>query len=138
MSTVLYYSTIILCVSGVAYSLVYIWLNFFSRISDLEVRNASILKIIKASVILSIIFALLTCLLSNPENIGYAIGLTVKLYSMIARCWLFVILICGIAMLKALVSRTGFRGELQQALKNLFSKALGGAVFGILLAWLFS
>lgn len=138
MSKILYVSTIVLCFAGVVFSLVYIWLNTFSKITDIEARNSSILKISRTSMVLSLIFALLACLLTNPGNVDDAIGRTSKLYSNIAISWLVVILGCGISMLIALVSKTKFREGLLKSIKKVFSIALAGSIIGMILAWLLS
>ena len=138
MSTLLSISTVVLCLAGVLFSLVFIWLNTFSKITDLEPRNASILKISKASMVLSLIFALLSCLLTNQRNISEAIEHTSKLYSFIAISWLIVIVGCGVSMMIALVSKKEFREGLLKSIKKVFSVALVGSIFGMILAWLLS
>ena len=138
MTMILFYSTIVICGAGALFSIIYLWLNTFSKITDLEPRNASILKIARTSMGLSLIFALLTCLLSDPGNVVAAIGLTSRLYSIIAITWLVVILLCGISMLIALVSKADYRVDLLGSINKVFSNALAGAVIGMILAWLLS
>jgi hypothetical protein len=138
MSTIISISTVVLCLAGVVFSLVYIWLNTFSKITDLDSRNSSILKISRASMVLSLIFALLSCLLSDLGNVGDAISRSSKLYSFIAVSWLVVIFGCGISMLIALVSKTKYREGLLKSVKKIFSTALAGSIIGMLLAWLLS
>ena len=138
MSSIIYVSTVVLCLAGVVFSLVYIWLNTFSKITDLDSRNTSILKISRASMVLSLIFALLSCLLSNLGNVGEAISRSSKLYSFIAVSWLVVILGCGISMLIALVSKAKYREGLLKSIKKIFSIALAGSIVGMILAWLLS
>lgn len=138
MSTIISISTVVLCLAGVVFSLVYIWLNTFSKITDLDSRNSSILKISRASMVLSLIFALLSCLLSDPGNVGDAISRSSKLYSFIAVSWLVVVFGCGISMLIALVSKTKYREGLLKSVKKIFSTALAGSIIGMLLAWLLS
>ena len=138
MSTIISISTVVLCLAGVVFSLVYIWLNTFSKITDLDSRNSSILKISRASMVLSLIFALLSCLLSDLCNVGDAISRSSKLYSFIAVSWLVVIFGCGISMLIALVSKTKYREGLLKSVKKIFSTALAGSIIGMLLAWLLS
>lgn len=138
MSTIISISTVVLCLAGVVFSLVYIWLNTFSKITDLDSRNSSILKISRASMVLSLIFALLSCLLSDLGTVGDAISRSSKLYSFIAVSWLVVIFGCGISMLIALVSKTKYREGLLKSVKKIFSTALAGSIIGMLLAWLLS
>ena len=138
MSIILSISTVVLCLAGVAFSLAYIWLNTFSKITDLEARNTSILKISKEAMILSLVFAFLTCLLSNSEYVTDTISRTSKLYSFIASSWLIVILGCGISMLIAVISKNKYRESLLASIKKIFSTALIGSIVGMVLAWLLS
>ncbi len=138
MSTVLYVSTMILNFAGIAFAAVYVWLNAFSKITDLSDRNASVLKIIRTSVILTMVFALLSCLLSNSGEIEAAIQRTTTLYTVVAIGWLVVLLLCGIAMIFSLVSRKTFKPELAKSVKKIFVIALWGSVVAMVLSWLFS
>ena len=88
--------------------------------------------------VLSLIFALLSCFLSNPGNVGEAISRSSKLYSFIAVSWLVVILGCGISMLIALVSKAKYREGLLKSIKKIFSIALAASIVGMILAWLMS
>ncbi|MBR4550211.1 MAG: hypothetical protein IKO83_09905 [Oscillospiraceae bacterium] len=136
MSKILYFSTIALNISGVVFSLVYIGLNLFSKAGDVGVRSETSLKIIKASVTWSLIFAFLSCLFLNTRVVSEAIARTSKLYSTIAVSWLAVILACGVSMLLMLASRKAIRSGLLQAIKKLFSVAMTGAIIAMLLSWL--
>ncbi len=136
MSKILYFSTIALNISGVVFSLVYIGLNLFSKAGDVGVRSETSLKIIKASVTWSLIFAFLSCLFLNTRVVSEAIARTSKLYSTIAVSWLAVILVCGVSMLLMLASRKAIRSGLLQAIKKLFSVAMTGAIIAMLLSWL--
>ena len=136
MSVLLFISTIVLDVAGVAFAATYIWLNAFSKITDLASRNTSILKISRASMLLSLVFALLSCLLTNSGIVDGAISRATILYSIIAISWLVVLLVCGVAMFIAFISKTTFKDGLLRSLKKIFSIAITGAVIGMILAWL--
>jgi len=138
MSTVLFVSTIVLNFAGIAFAAVYVWLNVFSKITDLTERNANVLKITKVTVILTMVFALLSCLLSNTGEIDVAIQRTTTLYSLVAISWLIVILLCGIAMIFSLVSKKTFKTELVNSVKKIFVIALCGSIVSMVLSWLFS
>ena len=138
MSTVLYVSTIILNFAGIAFAAVYVWLNVFSKITDLSDRNASVLKITRTSVVLTMVFALLSCLLSNSGEIEAAIQRTTTLYTVVAISWLVVLLLCGIAMIFSLVSKKTFKAELAKSVKKIFVIALWGSIVAMVLSWLFS
>ena len=138
MSTVLYVSTMILNFAGIAFAAVYVWLNVFSKITDLSDRNASVLKITRTSVVLTMVFALLSCLLSNSGEIEVAIQRTTTLYTVVAISWLVVLLLCGIAMIFSLVSKKTFKAELAKSVKKIFVIALWGSIVAMVLSWLFS
>ena len=138
MSTVLYVSTMILNFAGIAFAAVYVWLNVFSKITDLSDRNASVLKITRTSVVLTMVFALLSCLLYNSGEIEAAIQRTTTLYTVVAISWLVVLLLCGIAMIFSLVSKKTFKAELAKSVKKIFVIALCGSIVSMVLSWLFS
>ena len=138
MSTVLYVSTMILNFAGIAFAAVYVWLNVFSKITDLDDRNATVLKITRTSVVLTMVFALLSCLLSNSGEIEAAIQRTTTLYTVVAISWLVVLLLCGIAMIFSLVSKKTFKAELAKSVKKIFVIALWGSIVAMVLSWLFS
>lgn len=138
MSTVLYVSTMILNFAGIAFAAVYVWLNVFSKITDLSDRNASVLMITRTSVVLTMVFALLSCLLSNSGEIEAAIQRTTTLYTIVAISWLVVLLLCGIAMIFSLVSKKTFKAELAKSVKKIFVIALWGSIVAMVLSWLFS
>ena len=136
MSKLLSVSTVVLCISGALFACTYLWLNAFSKVSDLSVRNESILKIIKASVGWSLVFALLSCLLINDGAFYDGIDRAAKLYSTIAVTWLIVLLVCGLSMLAVFISKKEIRAEFPGSVKKLFSTALTGVIIGMLLSWL--
>lgn len=138
MFTVLYVSTMILNFAGIAFAAVYVWLNVFSKITDLSDRNASVLKITRTSVVLTMVFALLSCLLSNSGEIEAAIQRTTTLYTIVAISWLVVLLLCGIAMIFSLVSKKAFKAELAKSVKKILVIALWGSIVAMVLSWLFS
>lgn len=136
MSVLLFISTIVLDLAGVAFAATYIWLNSFSKITDLASRNTSILKISRVSMVLSLVFALLSCLLTNSGTVDDAISRATILYSIIAISWLVVLLGCGVAMFIAFISKTTFKDSLLRSFKKIFSIAITGAIVGMILAWL--
>ena len=136
MSVLLFISTIVLDFAGVAFAAAYIWLNSFSKITDLAPRNESILKISRASMVLSLLFALFSCLLTNSGTPEDAVSRAAVLYSIIAISWLAVLLICGIALFIVFVSKSELRDGLFRSIKSIFWIAIVGAIIGIILAWL--
>lgn len=138
MSTVLYISTLVLCFSGIAFSFLCIWLNTFSKVSDIKSRSAGMLKIIGTSMVLSIVFAFLSCLINDSDNTERAIEKLSELYAIIAVDWLVVIVGCGIAMLITFVSKTKYRKETIKSIKRVFLIALIGGLLGMVLSWLLS
>lgn len=138
MSTVIYIGALILNFSGIAFAAVYVWLNVFSKITDLSARNASVLKFTRTSVILTLVFGLLSCLLSNSGAIEAAIQRTATLYAIVAISWLVVLLLCGVATIVSLVSKRVFKPETTKSVKRIFTVALWGSIIATVLSWLFS
>lgn len=138
MSTILFLTTLVLGLAGVVFSGSYIWLNVFSRITDVTPRNGSLLKLTKSSMILSNIFALLSCLLANADAVTAALDRAGTLYTILAVGWLAVLLACGGSMLYVFLSRGSFRGDAAREIRRLSAIALWGAGLGAALSWLFS
>lgn len=138
MNTVLYLSTLLLDVSGVLFSFAFLWLNVFTDYSDLSVRNKNILKISKSTMILSMVFALLNCLLSNTNYVEASISKTATLYTIIAISWLVVLLACVVALMYLSIIKKSFKADVSTAIKQVFKNALPGAIIGLFLSWLFS
>ena len=88
MSNLLSVSTLILCIAGALYSAVYLWLNSFYRTAESPRKNVGILRIIKSSVIWSMVFAFLSCLLAGGGAAYAAVDRASALYRVIALTWL--------------------------------------------------
>ncbi len=138
MSTILFIATLVLNLAGIVFSAVYIWLNVFSHITDLAERNRGILKITRASMYLSLVFALLSCLLSDNAVIAEAIKSTGTLYTVIAISWLAVLFLCGVAMLFSFLSKSTFKRDLMATVKKIFTVSLTGSIIAVVLTWVFS
>ena len=136
MTVLLFISTMILAFAGTAFSTLYLWMNLFSKKTDLKARNESILKFVRASMALSIVAAFLSCLLTDSGSIDAALSGVHSLFSIITICWLVVSLECCAALFVALVSKTRYTSEIYKTIKSIFSIALVGALLGILFAWL--
>lgn len=135
MTNLLFIAALILHVTGVAFAGTYLWLNVFSRRSELADRNKEMRKMIWFCLALTIIFTILSCLLSNVSGVEGAIARAEFLYAMLAVSWLVVVALCGIALLYAFVARGSFKRELVKAIRRLFWMAMIGAVFGMVFAW---
>ncbi|MBQ9910081.1 MAG: hypothetical protein IJM50_01000 [Lachnospiraceae bacterium] len=137
MSIILFISTFAMILAGLAFSLAYIWINAFSDRSDLKTRNNSIIRMTRTTMILSLIFALVSGLFAKTANASAAISRTVTLYSAIAISWLIVLLACGCVAFISFVSKSRFKEGLLPALKRLFTLGVIGAALGTFFAWLF-
>lgn len=135
MTNLLFIAAFILHVIGVAFAGTYLWLNVFSRRSELAERNKEMRKMIWFCLVLTIVFTIFSCLLSNVSGLEGSIARAEFLYAMLAVSWLVVVALCGIALLFAFVAGGGFRKELVRALRKLFWIAMVGTVFGMLFAW---
>ena len=138
ITNVLFYATLVLDFAGLLFSAVFLWINLGGGFSDLADRNTSVLRITKISMIVSIVFGVLTCLLSDSPDVSLAIEKSALLFSIIAITWLAVILACGIAILVTVISRTRFSSSVTKSTRKLFAIALPGAIICLVLTWLFS
>ena len=138
MTGILFYCTLVLNFAGFIFAGVLLWINMSGRYSDLTDRSANAIKIARVSMITSIVFALLTSLLSESADVAASISRTSLLYSIIAITWLAVILACGIVMLLSVISKKYYKAEVSLAVKNLFKIALPAAIVCLVLTWLFS
>lgn len=138
MTSVLYYATIVLSSAGVLFALVYLIMNVIGKSDDLDARNVTMLRISRVSMILSLVFALVGCLLGDASAIDKAIYKADTLYSIIAISWLGVIAACGITLLCSIVFKSSYDDEVSDPIKKLFVIALWGAIIALVLAWLFS
>ena len=138
MTNILFWSTIVLDFAGFLFSGIFLWNNLSTGFSDIADRNATVLRITKASMIVSIVFGLLTCLLSDAGSVEVAIEKSALLFSIIAITWLAVLVACGIAMLFTVISKTHYRSTVSKATKKLFAIALPGSIICLVLTWIFS
>lgn len=138
MTGILFFATLVLNLAGFLFAGVFLWINFFGSYTDLSDRNASALKISKVSMITSIAFAFLTCLLTEASEVTKAISQSALLYSIIAITWLVVIMACGIVMLLSVLSKKYYKPEISRSTKQLFKIALPGSIICLILTWLFS
>ena len=138
MTGILFCATLVLNFVGFLFAIVFLWINIFGRYTDLADRNTSTLRISRASMIISIVFAILTCLLSESTEVTKAISRSALLCCIIAITWLVVILICGIALLINVISKKHYKPEISSATKQLFKTALPCSIICLVLTWLFS
>lgn len=138
MTRILFFATLGLNLAGFLFAGVFLWVNFFGSYTDLSDRNTSALKISKVSMITSIAFAFLTCLLSETGEVTNAISQSALLYSIIAITWLIVIMACGIVMLLSVLSKKHYKPDVSRSIKQLFKIALPGSIICLILTWLFS
>jgi len=136
MSTVLYYATIVLCATGALFALVYLIMNAIGRSASLAERNTSMLGVTRASMILSLIFALLICLLGDATMIEKTIDKADELYTIIAIIWLGVLLACGVALLCTIAFKKTYALATSKPIARLFRVAVVGASIALILAWL--
>lgn len=136
--TVLRYSTWILTFVGVAFALVYLILNVFTRIRNLPERNAAALKICKVTIVLSIVFTLCSCLLCDPSEVEVMRVFADSTFMIIALSWLAIVALCGLSMLILLIFKSKFTSDVSRAIRKIFVTAFVGAIIALLLFWLLS
>lgn len=138
MTLILFLSTALLTLTAVVFAVIYLVINMKGTLSDLVARNNSILSITRASMILSLVFALLSGLLSGTDWVQEAVAVSGFLYTVIAVAWLVVLLVCGVVMMVSLVSRSLFRPAFSLAVRKMFLIALPGAGVALLFSYLLS
>lgn len=137
MTDVLFYSTLVLNFAGFIFAVILLFINISGRLPELYDRTDSAVKIARLSMITSMIFAFLTSLLSEAADIDEAISMTSLLYSIIATTWLAIILVCGVIMLIALVSKRFYTADVSSTVKQLFKMSLPAAIISLVLSWMF-
>lgn len=138
MTTVLFWTTVALDVSGILFAVIYLLINHLEGFTDLESRNAGVLKTARISMILSLVGAFVSSLLASVEQMEAALATSALLYSIIAVSWVSVLLACGIILLISVVSKRHYRTTVGPMLRKLVKIAVPGSICGLLLAWLFS
>lgn len=138
MTEILFYSTLVLNFAGFIFAGVYLWINISGKLTDLADRSLNAIKITKVSMITSIVFSFLTCLLTESKKISEAISRSALLYSIMAITWLVVIVACGITMLVIVISKNHYNSATSCAIKKLFKISLPGVIVCLILTWLFS
>jgi len=138
MFDILHILTMVLNYAGVLFAVIYVMINIFPVYVDVVDRSQSVLKFVKIAVSLAIIFAFLSCLLSNTVDISSAIANTCQLYSVIATAWLIVLLVCGLGMLYCILSKKSYSKKTVAALNGMLKIAISAVTISMLLSWLLS
>ena len=136
MSYVMFAATVALTVSAVCFACLYLWINLFSSLSDLAERSRNAYKIAQVSTILSLVFALLSAVITDSGSVGEAIATSGTLFGVIAISYLVVTVLCGAAMVYAVLSRSTYRRGIGGVVGKIFIVAMVGAMVGLLFSWL--
>lgn len=129
-------SAIMLDLAAVIFAMVYIWLNTFSKIVDVWSRNEVIVRVVKITMILSILFAFLTCVVADEETFPDSVMDTHNLYIFIGLSWIVVLVCLAIAAIFRLVSKERFLDKKTGTLNRILKIAICGAVLSLGMAWL--
>ena len=138
VSGILSASGLVLQFACVLFASIHIWLNIFSRDSDLPSKLTTIWQAIKTTMIMALVFVFLPCLLSYTETIEQQIAYSSYAYSIVSISWLFVILECGIAVLISVISKSAYKATLTNDIQKVFRIALIGTILSMILSWLLS
>ena len=136
MSYIMSVATVALMVSGVGFSCLYLWINLFASLSDLAERSKNAYKIAQVSTILSLVFALLSAVITDTADVTVAIASSQLLFSIIAIGYLVVTALCGAAMVYAVLSRSSYRRGIGAVVGKIFIVSMVGASVGLLFSWL--
>ncbi|MCQ2466620.1 MAG: hypothetical protein MJ166_03780 [Clostridia bacterium] len=123
---------------AIIFAIVYLWLNSFSKYTDIDRRNLSILTILKVSVVMILVFPILTCLFTKSTAVEKVMNVASQQYMYVAFSWLILILIIGITMFIALVRKAPYRTDYAKAIKKVLVIALWAFCISGVLAWLLS
>lgn len=138
MSILLFILTVILTVFSIACSAIFLWLNNFSTISDVDARNKSLKGMMQITMISSMITALLTGLLSNAEDVEKAVQSTVILYFIIVISMLMVILLSCAVLIYRFIAKKSYPEGTSSGVSKMIKIATIGASISLVLAWLLS
>lgn len=138
MTEILFYSTIALNIAGFLFAGIYLWINFSGKYTDLEDRSKSTLRISLMSVIISLVFAFITCLLCSSDKIDIAMSKSAFLYAFIAITWLIVVLASGILVLLKVIFSGPYDKKFSGVITQLFKFAVPAIFISLLLMWLFT
>ena len=135
MSLIMYGATVCLALSGLCFSGLYLWLNLFSTLPDVEDRSKKTLRIVRVSAIVSLCFSLLNAIITD-KGAAEALVLAVELFTLNAVFLFIVVLASAVAMVYAIASRrTYHRGLVWIIGKLLLTAGITGAV-SLLFSWL--
>ncbi len=138
MVNIMFFATLALNLAGFLAAGIFLWINIFGDFADLEDRNKSIFKISTASMILSLVFAFLTSLLSHTDRIEEAIEQSAVLFTIIAITWLVILVACCVVMLISVVSKKYFRATNASNVYKILKIALPGGIIAMVFTWLLS
>ena len=138
MSVLLFTITVALTVFSVACSVIYLLINNFFAVSDVENRNKSIKAMMEITMVSAMVTALLTGLLSDSANIEAAMASTVTLYFALAISMLSEILISCAVLIYRFVSKRSYYSGTSAGVSQMVRIAAIGSAVSLILAWLFS
>ena len=136
MSSIMFAATVALTVSGVCFAGLYLWINLFSSLTDLADRSRNAYGISRISIILSLVFALLSSIITDSGSATEAIATSRTLFGIIAIAYLVITVVCGAAMIYAVLSRRAYRRGIGSVVGRMFLIAIIGAVIGLVFSWL--
>lgn len=136
MSRGLVLATMVMGASGVMLALICVFINTFSRLPDLADRNVSIVRMIKISVLCTLLFALISCLVADAGMIYETIESVAYTYMLISISWLVIMLVGGIALVGILISRSRFERNRAKALSKIMTIAFWTMLLAMVFAYL--
>ena len=138
MSVLLYILTIILCFTGVGYSLVYLWLNSFSSQEDDKDRNAYLIGSIKGTMILSMIFILVTGMITKGKTVPDVVDGVSSFYTLEAIVLLSLTLVGTLTLMFLYLLKRFYTIDRVRAVRRFIRIAVVLSVITILLSWIIS
>ena len=136
ISVIMFICTVALNVAAVGFAAVYLWLNMFASVSEIDSRSKNAYSISRLSMAISLGLALLTSLMSSGKTPEAAVGLSQSLFTVIAISHMVVLLLCGAAMVWAIISRYSYSRSLGRTVLRISLLSVLGAGVGLVFAWL--
>ena len=136
ISVVMFIATVVLDIAAVGFAGIYLWLNMFSSVSEIDARSRNAYKISIVSMGISLGMAFLTALMSSDSTPDAAIALTRVLFTIISISHMVMLLLVGAAMVWCIISRYSFSRSMGHTVLKISVVSIIGASVGLLLAWL--
>lgn len=138
MDNVLFALVLILNFFGIIVCAIYIVTNTFFGYNNQIVRNETMLKISRLSMIFSLVFSLLAAFFSENSSAEVIMERVHTLFLIIGVSWVTTAVICGIVMMVTLIVKKYYSDENSIILRKVLILSAIGASIALFMTWLFA